>query len=224
MKKCIYIIIVIFLLPLTAIAQDTLIIGLARQVLKDNVKKEMRYFYLVDSSFITKINNYDAKRIKNDHLHLRNIDLPVDLKVTDSTIIKWCDYSFENAKCVPYKDLPKFPGGNWRSTISVPYNKFKDEKVLDSLNHLRRNEIYVPVKWYWTNKKIQKEIAKAWERFESKFETEEKDFIQLSMPVFSDDKKYAVISINNLGHGCSYIYKNINGKWIIIAEYNRWIS
>ncbi len=204
-------------------AQDTLIMGFARQVLKDNVKKEMRYFYLVDSSFITKISKYDLREIKMNQ-RLTDADLPIDIKVTDSTIINWCDYSFEDAKCIPYKALPKFPGYSWRSNILVAHNKYKDEKVLDSLNHLKRNEIYIPIKWYWTNKRIGKEISKAWKRFESKFETEEKDFIRLSTPVFSEDKKYAVISVNNLGHGCSYIYKNLKGKWIIIAEYNRWIS
>lgn len=224
MKKYISILLITLGLPLTVMAQDTLIMGLACQVLKDNVKKEMRYFYLIDSSFTAKIDKYDFREIKMNHRQLTDSDLPIDIKVTDSTIINWCDYDFENAKCIAFQDLPKFPGYNWRRNILVSYSKYKDERVLDSLNNLKRNELYIPVKRFWTNKRIQKEISKAWERFESKFEKEEKDFIRLSTPVFSEDKKYALISIHNLGRGRSYIYKKLNGKWIKIADYDWWIA
>lgn len=53
---------------------------------------------------------------------------------------------------------------------------------------------------------------------------EEKVYFQFSKPIFSGDNKYAIVSIfknrRKNGDGFTALYKNENGIWKKIIEYN----
>lgn len=51
----------------------------------------------------------------------------------------------------------------------------------------------------------------------------------MTMPVFSLDRKTAIISTSHncgtlCGTGATYVYKKINNKWQLIATWNEWVS
>jgi hypothetical protein len=88
----------------------------------------------------------------------------------------------------------------------------------------------VDSKWNARTKEKEKERQiqeqkKAW----AKKPQQEKRVYYFSKPIFDNNNEYAIVSVgyvcgNLCGHGCTLLFKKINGKWTKLAETSCWIS
>jgi len=205
-------------MPLCMKGQDAFMQQFINDVVKEVVRKDFTHFYYIDSSFTF----YGSDRLNLDDIAKEHPDFPKALITSvDSAHVHWCIYRLANGICVTFRDRPKYPGSTIISMI-IPYDT--PDKVVDSLNSLSSNQVFVPVKEHWGENKIKKETNKAWERKLENFEPEESTFYRFSTPVFSDDKKYALIAVDQRGQGSLYIFKFTGKFWVKIAAFPRWVS
>lgn len=216
MKKLIFFIFS-FGSAILCLGQSLEIEKLVNEASKKVVPKDFRFYNLVDSSFILDINRLISsfnpqleKFIKNNP----DFKLSEFLSASyDLGKIDWHNYKINGVHLYPYNDIPKFATHLQLVTI-ISYKISKSK--LDSLNHCKKyNEVIVPVKKWWSKKKIKKEVEKKWnERNESTI-LENKKYFNFSTPIFSLDFKYAIIELVTGGEGSTtYVFKKIDNDWI----------
>ena len=106
-----------------------------------------------------------------------------------------------------------------------------EQKKYDSL--IENKEPYTLIlkkKWLWNkkriwnNKKLYADFVENW-RIDDKNNPEERVYYHFSKPMFSEDKKYAILSVFKKrrcnGNGFIGLYRNDNGIWKKIIEFNQ---
>lgn len=203
--------------------QNTDFENLINQIYTDIVPKDFEYYNLVDSSFITKFDQYSLEPDELTVIKTKYRDFPYEKFIQKSKIfeiINWKNYHLKNAKIYSIDSIPKFES-QIKSTILVPYKINQEE--LDSLNKVKKYyEVIVPIKKSWGRKKIDKEIEKTWDERSKNVKAENKIYFRFSTPLIIND--YAIITLNQSGRGASYLYKYIDGFWTQIFIFKRWVS
>ena len=222
MQKIIFIII-IFQISNISFGQNADFENLINQIYKDQVPENFEYYNLVDSSFVTKFDKYSLELDEISFLQKHYSDFPYEELINASNncyVISWNNYDLKNAKIYSIDSIPKFES-QFRINIIVPYKISQVE--FDSLNRKKKNyEVIVPVKKYWSEKRIDREIHKAWEKYSNSIEKENKTYFRFSTPLIVNN--YALVTLNQSGRGATYIYKNTNGIWKQLLIFRRWIS
>ncbi|NMH87699.1 hypothetical protein [Flavivirga algicola] len=233
-----FIIIILHLISLNIYGQKSEIENLINQIAMKEVPENFENYFLVPKSLeqpkvYDSLRNYQIRKLKMSYN-----DLPLDLiykqnkKNTD-----WKKYNLKNAKYVrneyihdQYIYLTSPPTD--KNVQFVKYNIDHSE-----YNRLIKNKkphtLIVKKKWIWNkkkiwdNKKFYNELIKAW-KVDEEQNLEEKVYFQFSRPVFSKDGKYAKVSIFKnsrcKGTGFTALYKNENGIWNKLIEYNKVVS
>lgn len=214
--------ILIILFPIFSFGQKNNIEILINQIYTDVVPENFEYYNLVDSSFTMDFNKYSILPEELTFLKTEYKDFPYEEFIQNnkiSSIINWRDYHLEKAKIYSIDSIPKFQT-QMQLTQFVPYKINQDK--LDSLNRTKKYyEVIVPIKKNWSNKKIEKEIEKAWKARVKYVKVENQIYFRFSTPIIIDN--YAIITLNQGHTGASYIYKYIEESWIQIFTFRRWI-
>ncbi|WP_420553635.1 hypothetical protein [Tenacibaculum aiptasiae] len=228
--KQVLIIILIFG-SLNLFGQKSDIENLINQIVKDEVPENFKYFFLVSKS----IEQQKIHEIRLNHeirkLKLANKNFPNDFIYTqaEKDTINWEDYNLNKVKYVSSKK-------NYIRYLSPPqtkkirFVKYRiDQKKFDSLiNNKEPYTLIVKKKWLWNkkriwhNKKFYDNFVKSW-NMDDKNNPEETVYFHFSKPMFSNNKKYALISIIKMrrcdGIKFTSLYKNNNGVWKKIKEF-----
>ena len=211
MQKIIFILIT-FLISNISFGQKADFENLIHQIYKDRVPENFKYYNLVDSSFVTKFDKYSLEHDEISFLQKHYSDFPYEELINASNncyVINWKNYELKNAKIYSIDSIPKFESQISINRI-VPYKINQVE--FDSLNRNKKfYEVIVPVKKFWSKKRIDREIHKAWETYSNSIDKENKTYFRFSTPLIVNN--YAIINLNQSGSGATYIYKNTNGIW-----------
>lgn len=204
---------------------------LINQIVKDEVPENFEYYFLVPRSLEQQkiddsLQNYQIREFK-----MVDKDFPNDLIYTESKeTINWRNYDLNNAIYVPDEY-------NYSHTLSPPKTKKVrfvkyniNQKKYDSL--VKNKEPYtliVKKKWLWSkkriwnNSKLYNDLIKNW-KMDDKNNPEENVYFHFSKPIFSENKKYSLVSIFKMRHcdgdGFTALYRNDYGTWKKIMEFN----
>jgi len=213
-----YLVMLIVFLPFTMKGQDALLKFFINDVVDQVVdKNDLKHFNYRNSSFTIEGEKLDVTEVSKDFLK-KYRDFPAAiLNITDSTAINWSDYIGKRGSALDEKQSKryKFIWGISRDTL--PYGT--PEKIVDSLNNLEPDGVYVCIDKDWSKRKIERKFEKA-----VKKKLKELNYYSFSAPVFSDDKKYAVIDVNEIGHGNKYLFRYNGKRWIMITSFHWRIS
>ena len=217
----------IYLIPLlfftcSFFAQKNEVKSLLEACIKDVVPSDFEYFNLVDSSFTMELDKYslndiDDKSFLNEHQDFELLQFLENLKSTKK--LNWNSFNLPNAKIYSIDSIPKF-SENLRTNVII-INENNSEIVVDFINHKQLRLVTGKSK---TKKEIDEAIVKAWENFDKAIRKENKVYFKFSTPIFSDDKKYALIKINNSGSGKYYIYRKEKSSWVKIYTFGYWVG
>ncbi len=213
--------------------QDSEIENLINQVAIDVVPNSFAYYFLVPKSRIQpkiydSLKNYQIRELKKTYT---NLPLNLTYKSTNKTT-NWKMYNLKNVQYPSNKYINPIAPPRTKTVTFVKYNIKKQE--YDSLVKTKPpHTIIVKKKWLWRknriwkNKTFYEELITAWKK-DLKEKLEEKIYFQFSKPIFTKDKKYAIISVFKnwrcKGHGFTALYRKENGKWNKLIEYNRLAS
>lgn len=216
MKKLI-LFIFLFCFTVLCLGQNIEIEKLVNKASKKVVPKDFRFYNLVDSSFILDINHLISSRnplLKKFVKDNPDFNLSEFLSASsDLEKIDWHNYKLNGVHLYSYNDIPKF-ATHFRLTTVIPHKISKYE--LDSLNHTKKyNEVIVPVKKWWSEKRIEKEVEKKWNERDENTILENKKYFIFSTPIFSLNFKYAIIELVTGGEGSTtYVFKKVDNDWI----------
>lgn len=200
---------------------------LINQAYPEIVPSNFKYFNLIDSSNILRLDKYslDTFNIEIRDFLKNNPDFSMPEFIEKSKVarkINWRDYSIKKSRIYSYDSIPKFESGFWR-TITVPYNTSK--KIFDSLEKKKEfDEIVIRVKANWNDDKIWEVATKKRKQDEMQIRKEDRRYFSFSTPLFSDDNKYAIIQLNKTSQGHCCIYKFQNNQWIKVLVFGGWVS
>jgi hypothetical protein len=224
MTKIITTILITFLSTF-CVAQNKDVEILINQVYQQIAPSSFEYYYLIDSSFRTGFDEYSLDKEELKDLLKNNPDFPYDnfiLKSKNAVLLSWRNYNLEKARICSYADAPMF-FSQIRLNRLVPFNTSK--QVLDSMEKQKKHfELIVPVKTSWSDKRINKEIDKAWIKYFNSKKPEERLYFRFSTPIFSDNGLWAIVTLNQSDRGATHIFKKVEGKWIDVLLFGRWIS
>lgn len=226
MKRKIFFILILFTFNISGQTKETE--NLINQIANDLVPDNFDYYYINPVSLKERIND-SLQYFHLLKLKLVDKEFPIDLAYTPyHETTNWKEYNLKNVK---------FPSDEYHNKSSPPNSlevKFIryniPEKTYDSLVAIKTpHTLLVKKKWYWnknkiwTNNNFRTELYKAWEK-DKKINIEEKVYFNFSKPLFSNDKKYARVSVEVIkrcnGYGFTAIYAMIKGKWKNLIEYN----
>jgi len=228
MKQILFIVLILY--NLNFFGQNSDIENFINQVAKIEVPENYEYYYLIPKSLEKSVIHDSLQNYQIRELKISDKDFPTNIIYKELVeTIDWKNYNLQNVRYVSseYKN-PISPLEN----KNVQFVEYKIEaKVYDSLvRNNEENSLLVKKKWFWNksriwkNKKFYKELVTA-SNIDYKINYEKEIFFQFSKPLFSEDKKYARITIcknrSFNGNGFTAIYKNDNGIWIKLIEYNR---
>ncbi|MFD1257197.1 hypothetical protein ACFQ3S_10345 [Mucilaginibacter terrae] len=189
-------------------------------IYKQVIDTSYKYYYVLDEAKILKL-DLDAldnfkRSIPNE---FKNIPFNNFLTVInrDTLPFKWSSYPLPKARYVDRYHLPK----NVSLTRVFKYVPAStDQYIIDSLE--KRGIIPIRTQPNTRSKKAEK-LIKKWIAAYNKRPKEEKNFYVISKPVFTSNKQYGLIKVDEAGQGCTYIFKNQNGQWIIIIALH-WVA
>lgn len=213
-------ILLIFLFYSTfCIGQNIEIEKLVNEVSKIVIPKDFRFYNLVDSSFILDINRITSYNSQLEKFIKKHPDFKLSEFLSASNNlekINWHNYKIDGAHLYSYNDIPKF-ATHLRLTTIISYEISKFE--LDSLNHTKKyNEIIVPVKRWWSQKRIDREVNKKWDERNDNTILENKKYFIFSTPIFSSNYEYAIIEIITGGEGSvTYVLKKVDNSWFCLS-------
>ena len=231
MKQTLFIISIF--LTLNLFGQKSDIENLINQVAKSEIPENFEYYYLVPKSLEQeKINdslpNYQMRELKMvDNDFTQNFINAQPKKET----VNWKNYNLNESKLVSDEY-------NYNHTLSPPQTKkIKfvkyniDQKKYDSLiDNKEPYTLIIKKKWLWNknriwnNKKLYADFVENW-KMDDKNNPEETVYYHFSKPMFSGNKKYAILSVFKKrrcnGNGYTGLYRNDNGIWKKVMEFNQ---
>lgn len=220
-----------FFFTLNLFGQKSDIEVLIDQIVENEVPENFKYYFLApksleQSKIIDSLQNYQIRE-----LLMADKDSPKDFIYTEhKETIDWRAYNLNKARYVSQDAYYNF-------TLQPPqikkvkFVKFNiDDKKYDSLiNNKEPYTLIVKKKWLWNkrignNKKLYDEVVKNWQK-DNKNNPEENVYFHFSNPIFSENKKYALVTIFEQrscdGNGFTALYRNDNETWKKIMEFNR---
>jgi len=165
---------------------------------------------IVDSLYKTDLISMDVMLFNNDN---KNQDSPPPPPGV------FCSYSEQL-----FKDLID---SNFIDTVDL--RLFKKQMLQNGQFHLDKSQI--KIRTFSRDSLIEvlskDKTIKFWDYFRKKYQA--KNFMIISLPLFSKDNNTILMSIDFMcgglcGEGVVYVFKRINGKWIVIYSNREWIS
>lgn len=224
---------ILLLISSLSFGQKTDIEELINQVAKAEVPENFKYYYLVPKSLEQEkiddsLQNYQIRELK-----IADKDFPenfVNTKPKKETA-NWKNYNLNKSKLVSDEY-------NYNNTLSPPktkkikFVKYNiDQNKYDSL--IENKEPYTLIlkkKWYWNknriwkNKRLYAEFIEKW-KMDDKNNPEETIYYHFSKPIFSKNKRYAILTFFKQrrcnGNGFTGLYRNDNGIWKKVMEFNQ---
>ncbi len=233
-----FIIIVLFLISLSIYGQKAEVEDLINQIAISEVPENFENYFLVPKSLKQPKACEPLQKYRIRELRMSYKDLPLDLIYKqDKENTDWKDYNLKNVEYVYnehihdeyiYRTSP--PAS--KHVQFVNYN-IDQKKYHNLIKNKKPHTLIIKKKWLWNkkkiwdNKKFYNELIKAWE-IDEELNLEEKVYFQFSRPVFSKDRKYVRVSVFKngrcKGNGFTALYKNVNGVWNKLIEYNQVVS
>ena len=231
MKKTLFILSIF--LTLNLFGQKSDIEHLINQVAKFEIPENFEYYYLVSKSLEQEIINDSLKNYQIRELKMVDEDFPeyfINVQPKKETI-NWKNYNLNESKLVSgeYNYNHTFSPPQTKKIKFVKYNI--DLKTYDSL--IENKEPYTLIikkKWLWNknriwnNKKLYADFVENW-KIDDKNNPEETVYYHVSKPIFSENKKYAILSVFKKrrcnGNGFTGLYRNDNGIWKKLMEFNQ---
>ena len=231
MKQPFLIISIFFTLNL--FGQNPEIKNLIDQIADYEVPVNFEYYFLVPESLeqpkiYDSLQNYQIRELK-----MMDKNFPVNLvyEKSDETL-NWNNYDLKNVEYVPDKRIKQTSPPSSKKVRFVKYNI--GQKEYDSLTKNREPHTLIVKKkrfWsknkIWENDKFYAELKKAW-RIDKERNIEEKVYFQFSKPIFLKNGKYARVSVFKNwrcnGRGFTALYRNDNGQWKKLIEFNGMVS
>lgn len=208
---------IILLLPIIARAQDSGMENFINDVCRSVVNSDLDYFNYSDESIELESENDDISEFVAE-LKKRYPDFQEDILYASDTIkIYWSHYDIIKGRPLNAEQSKNYRRMWGISRYKVSYHTAKE--TLDSLNSLKPDAVYIPVKEGWSKEKINRKEERA-----IRNKREALSYYSFSRPVFSKDFKYAVIQYRGIGRGCKYIFKFNGRKWKLLTEFDSWIS
>ena len=138
----------------------------------------------------------------------------------DSLRVNWNDYGLQHTHIYSENNLPnKVLAAGKKSTSITSFSSYKKaEKVKNSL---LPNELLVPMKHWWLVKPFvnRKHLFKVgdekWQEYRQLLKEEDRIYYEISIPVFSENKQFAIISFGRR----TYIFKQNENKWVKYYSY-----
>lgn len=179
---------------------------------KDIIPKDFKYYNLLDKSLNMEFDvDYLNEAIIDSGLN----EMISKFKIEDFEDIKhdtnWNDFHLKNAGIYNYEKIPKF-----RSPVY--YYVFLDSKMnqkhIDSVIEKKKyNQIIIQGNPKWSDEKKNRKFQKEFEYRNKKIKKEDQDFYTISNPIFSVDKKFAIIYYSDCCSTNGYLYSRSNDKW-----------
>lgn len=202
--------------------------NLINQIAAEEVPDNFKYYFLVPKSLEQpqrndSLQNYELRELKMKDKDFSEHILYKEQKET----IDWRNYSLNN---VHYTSGVDNRPSKVKKVKFVNYNI--DPKKYDSLNNNKEPyTLILKKKWLWNKKRIWNNKAfrdlflKTWKEDDINH-PEEAVYFHFSNPVFSENKKFAVISVSTqkacTGRKFTALYINENGAWQKLNEFNQY--
>lgn len=207
--------------------------NLINQVAAAEVPENFKYYFLVSKSLDQKEINDSLQNYQLRELKLADQDYKVNFIYSSSKkeSISWRDYNLNKAKFVS-------DDADYNNYLSPPQTK-KIKFVRYSIdekdyNFLVENKepytLIIKKKWFWSKSKIWRDsnlnnnLIERW-KADDKSNPEETVYFHFSKPIFSENKRYAILSLFKKrrcnGNGFTGFYRNDNGIWKKIMEFNQ---
>lgn len=213
-------VIVLILFSQCATAADSTFVNLMNSICKQVIDTSYRYYYVLDEARNPQFNRSKLDDIKFEESKIA-AEVPLNdfliATAADTSILKWSNHSLPKAKPVDRAHLP-YCLGQLRIVHYLPINT--KQSIIDSLES--KNIMGVRVNPNSSRKQAKKQLDRAMAIY-YKRPKEERNYYIISKPVFSIDKKFALISVDEVGQGVTYILKNQGGKWVIVYS-SRWVA
>jgi hypothetical protein len=199
---------------------DSTIVKFMNSIYKQVIDTNYLYYYVLDEA---KNPQVDANHLYNFKRSMPQVFKDVPLKDfliginADTLSFLWHSYPLPKARYVDRGHLPKNVGLT-RVFKFVPINTH--QTAIDSLE----KEGIIPIRTKPnTSAKQAEKLIKRWKKLYDSRPKEDKNFYIFSKPIFTADKQYALITVDEVGQGCTYIFKKENERWLIISAI-RWIA
>jgi hypothetical protein len=225
----------IFLLLITSLSfgQKSDIEDLINQIAENEVPENFEYYFLVPRSFEQEKINDSLQNYQVRELKMVDKDFPEKFIYTQQKkdTIDWRNYDLEKVNYVSNEY-------NYNHTLSPPQTKkikfvkynIDNNKYDSIVDNKEPYTLIVKKKWLWNKKRIWND-KKLYDNFvqnwtiDDKNNPEETVYFHFSKPIFSENKKYALVSIFKKrrcdGIGFTSLYRNENGTWKKIMEFNQ---
>lgn len=200
--------------------QDTRVSRFIDDVYTDIVPPGYRYYYLADTS----CSSVDIAAFFEDPKTVAYVarhdatfaTLTRDSFIAEDKKVSWKTYSLSKAVVLPRTDLLTMVHAGNRIIALVDERVYRKHK--DSLDRVRAyNEIFVPVNFSWSKKKIRAIMNRYADTLEAMIPPEKEYHFTFSKPVFSRDHQYALAYLGNNDSICLNVYKYRQGRWKKIA-------
>lgn len=220
-------------LTLNLFGQNSDIENLINQVAKDEIPENFKYYFLVPKSIEQEKINDSIQNYQIRELKIVDKNFKEDFVYTEpkNDTIDWRNFKLNKVKYVSdevyYTQILSPP-----QTKKVKFVRYNiDNKVYDSL--VENKEPYTLIikkKWLWSKKKIWNDkklyadFVENW-KLDDENNPEETVYYHFSKPVFSKNKKYALVFVFEkrrcVGNGFTGLYRNDNGTWKKLMEFNQ---
>jgi len=203
---------------------------LINQIAKEEIPKNFKYYYLVRSSLEHSKINDSIQNIKLQDLKKFDESFPKSLIYKEcNEKIDWKNYELKNVRYVSAEFVNPTSPPRSKKIRFVKFN-IKSNKYDSLVENKEPHTLIVKKKWIWNknkiweNKKFNEELVKAW-KIDKEVNIEESIFFRFSKPIFSESKKYAIVSVwkngSCKGNGFTALYRNENGTWEKILQYDQ---
>ncbi|MBO9593376.1 MAG: hypothetical protein J7599_10750 [Niabella sp.] len=215
MTKRFLILIVLPFIAGTTFGQKKDIRQLVQAVVEKAVPPEFTYFHLVDSSFISRYSTiyYDPLEFKTFYKENPRFDAEAFKAANDNAKkINWNKFKIPRARINPYEKIPHYEGQFWITTL-LPWST-PDSVLEEKRRHYNSPGVILKVNEQWTEAQQNEAIQKERERYASSLKPEDKKYFAISTPVFSKDRRYAIIEVQTALEGWCQVYKKVGRKWV----------
>lgn len=225
MKSKISILFLTLLSSTFCLSQKSEIESIVNSALPLVISENFQYFNLLDSGLNTEfdsaiMNQKEAETLKAQFPDF-NYEEFLALAKNDSSIVDWNDFKIKNAKVYTYENIPAF------KSLIRHYYLVSSDISKDDIKRLTQNkhaqELIVPVKNNWDEKRIQKKCNSYYKQFTKSMNLEDKTYFWVSKPLISKNG-YAMLTLNEGTKGATYLFKKVNNQWKNIYVFHQWSS
>jgi len=223
MKRFLIFIAMLFFVTGTALAQQKDIQNLIVAVVEKAVPPDFSYFHLVDSNFILRYAThlFDKQVFKTFLTENPDFD-PEEFADANTRKINWSCYEIPKARVNPYAKIP-----HYESQFSVVTLLSSDtpDSVLEAKRRNNKSAgVFLKKQEHWTDDQKKEAIQKEQERYANSLKPEDKKYFEISTPIFSQNRYYAIIEVRNAVRGWCQVYKKVEGKWVYQITLWRWVA